>query len=459
MRYHRHNELNALRLRVAQSFFAIGVFVASANPSKAETLSGALIRAYNTNPQLNVQRADTRAVDENLPNALAGYRPVVTGSANAGILNQRTTVPGSIAQPSSVFNQGVFNPGYSQTTLTRPISGIITLTQNIFNGFRTENSVAQAKSQINSSRETLRNTEIFVLGNVAIAYMDVLRDAAIFALRHNNVKVLEQEVLDTRDLLAGGEITQTDLSQAEAALAQGRADLAIAQTNLETSEANYRQWIGASLRGWPLRGRSRNFSLNQLSSCIEIAEVENPLVLGAIENAQAASYAVGMASGRLAPTLNLVGSVGPQLNAYGTSGYNLYTATVGAQLSVPFYEGGALSTQLRQSKERLAEAQLFVDQQREQVRAAVETSWAAWVNTRTVIAEEKRQIRASEKALEGVREEARLGQRTTLDILNAQQFLLNARIRYISAQRDQVVSSYSLLASLGRLTARTLGLR
>jgi outer membrane protein len=414
-----------------------------------------LTRAYIANPQFNAQRADTRAVDENLTGALANYRPTLNGSAEAGILQQNYHIPGSIQLGPNGASSAV--PGTSLNTFTQPRQAALTLTQNVFNGFRTANTVDQANSQILGSREVLRNTEISVLGNSAVAYMNVLRDTAVYALRQNNVAVLEQQLSDTRQRLAGGEVTRTDVSQAEAALAQGRADRATAQTNLRASVANYRQWIGVEPKNLASARSLGNLLPKSLSAATQIAELENPLVRGAIENAEAAASAVRIALGQLSPNLNLVGTVTQQWDFFGTR-QRLFDGGINAQLTMPIYEGGAISSQVRQAKEKLAEAQLVVDQQRDQVRSSVESSWATWQDSAIVIGAARDQVRAAEAALQGVREEARLGQRTTQDILNAQQFLLNARVLLVTAQRDQVVASYSVLASIGRLSAQTLGL-
>lgn len=443
------------QLAVACCLWMGAVFLTGVSSLRAQTMSEALTRAYIANPQLNAQRADTRAVDENLTAALANYRPTLNGTADAGILQQNFHIPGTV----QLGNNGFFSstPGTNLNTFTEPRQAGITLTQNLFNGFRTENAVNQAHSQILSSRQALRNIEITVLGNSAIAYMNVLRDTAVYALRQNNVEVLEEQLSETRQRLAGGEVTRTDVSQAEAALAQGQADRATAQTNLRASIANYRQWIGVEPKKLAPGRALGNLLPKSLGAATEIAEAENPLVLGAIENAEAAESAVRIALGQLAPTLNLAGSVIQQWDFFGTR-QRLFDGLVSAQLNVPFYEGGAISSQVRQAKEKLAEAQLVVDQQRDQVRASVVTAWATWQDSLTVINAAKQQVRSAEAALEGVREEARLGQRTTQDILNAQQFLLNARVLLVTAQRDHVIASYSVLASIGKLSAQVLGL-
>ena len=283
--------LTTLRWQLAVAFCVwtgLAAFVAPVLPLRAQTMSEALTRAYVANPQLNAQRADTRAIDENLPGALANYRPTLNGSADAGIVQQNFHIPGTVQFGPNGLSSAT--PGSNLNTFTEPRQAALTLTQNLFNGFRTENAVDQANSQILGSRQVLRNTEITVLGNSAIAYMNVLRDTAVYALRQNNVAVLEQQLSDTRERLAGGEVTRTDVSQAEAALAQGRADRAAAQTSLRASIATYRQWIGVEPKKLAPARALGNLLPKSLDAATQIAESENPLVLGAIENAEAAEF-------------------------------------------------------------------------------------------------------------------------------------------------------------------------
>ncbi|MDB5641389.1 MAG: bepC [Hyphomicrobiales bacterium] len=424
--------------------------VALAQPLSAETISGALARAYGFNPDLNAQRASGRATDENLPTALSGYRPTITANGDVGF-NVNETSGG----------------GNSATRYSQPRGVGLSVTQNLWNGNRTANGVSRAESQILQARENTRLTEQNILSNAATSYMNVLRDTAILNLRRNNVEVLEQQLRQTRDRFQVGEVTRTDVAQAEASLAQGQADAFTAQANLQTSIANFRQVIGIEPSNLqPARPLDKVVPAS-LKSAIALSELEHPAIQAARHNVDAASLNVKVITGQLYPTVGVTGSLSRRYDTSSGSGgsggaggrIDTLGASVVTSLSVPIYEGGAVYSAVRQAKELLGQAQLQADLQREQIRALVVSNWGTWVNSSAVIQAAQAQVRAAEIALNGVREEAKVGQRTTLDVLNAQQLLLNARVQLVSAQRDRVVSSYALLASVGRLSATTLGLQ
>jgi outer membrane protein len=296
--------------------------------------------------------------------------------------------------------------------------------------------------------------------------MNVLRDTAILNLRRNNVEVLEQQLRQTRDRFQVGEVTRTDVAQAEASLAQGQADAFTAQSNLQTSIANFRQVIGIEPQNLQPARPLDKLVPTTLKSAIALSELEHPSIQSARHNVDAASMNVKVIQGQLYPTIGVTGAVTRRYDvAAGTagSGGSGRNDTVGASivtsLSVPIYEGGAVYSAVRQAKELLSQAQLQADLQRETIRALVVSTWGSWVNSTAVIQAAQAQVRAAEIALNGVREEAKVGQRTTLDVLNAQQLLLNARVQLVTAQRDRVVNSYALLAAVGRLSASTLGLQ
>jgi outer membrane protein len=408
-------------------------------PAQAETISGALAKAYVFSPDLNAQRAATRAVDETVPRAMSGYRPTVTATADSGRQYAETT-----ARPNGV------------TTNPRGVG--VTVNQNLWNGNRTANGVRQAESQILQSRETMRQTEQTLLGNAAAAYMNVLRDTAILNLRRNNVDVLEEQLRQVRDRFAVGEVTRTDVAQSEAALAQGRSDAFVAQSNLQNSLAAYRQFIGEQPKSLSPAQPLERLAPRSLDQALATSQSEHPSIQAALHNADAAELAVKLAEGQLYPTVGVTGNVSKRYDLSNAPGANAYTASIIGQLSVPIYEGGAVYALVRQTKEQLGQARLLADLQREQVRAQVVSAWGVWQNSRLVIDAVQAQVRAAEIALNGVREEARVGQRTTLDVLNAQQALLNARVNLVTAQRDRVVGSYTLLSAVGRLSAGTLGL-
>ena len=424
----------------------IGLFLIAApqHGARADTLSEALARAYVGNPQLRAQRADTRATDENLPNALAGYHPTANAGVDGGLLRELYATPGA--------------NGGNKTYVSHPAGGTIQVTQNLFNGFRTQNQVRLAQAQILSSRDTLQYTELSVLASAAGAYMDVLRDTAIVALRKSNVTVLEQQLADTRLRLKDGEVTRTDVAQAEAALSQGRVDLTTAMTTLKGSAANYEQVIGVAPKSLSPAKPPVALLPHNIDEAFQISDAEHPLNLASRHNVEVAEHAVKIAEGQLLPTLNVTASSSPNYNYASIEREKYYNSSVTAQLNVPLYDGGSNYSQIRQAKEKLGQAQALADQQRVQVRASTAASFAAWENSHKIIADARKEERQNEAALAGVREEARLGQRTTFDVLYAQQSLLNARILFVTAQHDQIISSFSLLAATGRLSAQTLGL-
>ncbi len=429
--------------RVASLAALTACGIALATPLSAETISGALARAYGFNPDLNQQRAAGRATDENLPTALSGYRPTITATSDIGRVWQESNTATNVSSRAAASPRG---------------SGL-SITQNIWNGNRTANGVSRAESQILTAREQIRQSEQNILANAATSYMNVLRDTATLSLRRNNVDVLEQQLRQTRDRFQVGEVTRTDVAQAEASLAQGQADAFAAQSNLQTSIANFRQYVGIEPRDLQPARPLEKLVPRTLDNAIALSEMENPSIQAARHNVDSAALNVKIIEGQLYPSLGVTGAVARRYDPINQPGSNSFQASVVGSLSVPIYEGGAVYAAVRQAKEILGQAQLQADLQREQIRALVVSSWGVWSNSRAVIDASQAQVRAAEIALNGVREEAKVGQRTTLDVLNAQQALLNARVQLVSAQRDRVVSSYVLLASVGKLSASTLGLQ
>ncbi len=316
----------------------------------------------------------------------------------------------------------------------------------------------QAESNVFTARENLRNVEQAVLQNAATAYMNVLRDTAILDLRKNNIIVLEEQLRQTRDRFNVGEVTRTDVAQAESSLASARSDYFTAQANLQTSIAGYRQVIGVQpTRLQPARTIEAMLP-HSLPQAIAVGLSEHPAVQAALHAADAAALKVKIAEGALYPTVTVNGQVERDWNAQGFPGFRVFNGAVFGQVSVPLYQGGAEYAQVRQAKELATQARIQADLQREAVRANVVTSWGLLEASKAAIASNQAAVKAAEIALEGVREEARVGQRTTLDVLNAQQTLLNARVSLVSAQRDRVVASYVVMAAVGRLVANNLHL-
>lgn len=434
----------------AAAAMAVAALAGGSAPAAAETLETALTQAYQNNPQLNSQRAIVREIDEGVPQALAGYRPHISATANGGPQDQRAVTrqnPGS--SPALYSNLSGTNV---------PHSASITATQTLYNGFQTANRTRAAESQVFAARETLRLETQQVLLDAATAYMNLLRDEAIDDLQRRNVEVLQEQLRQTRDRFNVGEVTRTDVAQAESRLAAGRSQLLGADANVTTSKAAYRRVIGVEpghlLPGAPVD----RFSPGALDLAVARGQAESPSVTAAMYGVDVALLQVKIAEGALYPTVTLTGTV-QQLYETTLIQLRTFNASLMGQVTVPIYQGGSEYSTIRQSKETLGQKRLDLDTARDQARANVVQSWGQLQAAKAQIEATQAQVAAAEIALNGVREEARVGQRTTLDVLNAQQELVNARVALVTAQRDRVVASYTLLAATGRLSPRVLALR
>jgi outer membrane protein len=418
-------------------------------PALADTIEAALVRAYQNNPQLNAQRAIVRSTDEGVPQALSGYRPRVAVTASAGYqyTHVENTSGGNAAQVVRTPIHGA----------NAPRSVGATVTQNLFNGQQTANRTRAAESQVSASREALRVLEQTVLLSAATIYMDYLRDSAIVEVQKSNVRVLEQTLKQTKDRFNVGEVTRTDVAQSEAQLAAGKTQQLTAESNLTTTRSNFRRIIGnepiALAPGSPVD----RFLPGSLPGAIELGLTQNPNVTAAMFGIDVSYLQVKVNEGALLPSLNLQASVQQAYEQQMTI-YSSFGASAVAQLNIPIYQGGAEYSLIRQSKETLANQRLVLEQQRDQTRANVVTAWGQLVAGKAQVQSAQAQVSASEIALNGVREEAKAGQRTTLDVLNAQQALVNARVALVTAQHDRVVASYSVLDKIGRLSPIVLNL-
>ncbi|QBR72364.1 channel protein TolC [Beijerinckiaceae bacterium] len=421
----------------------------------AETMSSALTRAYGGNPDLNQQRAGVRATDEDLPRASSGWRPQAYANAQFGYNYFDVTTNGAT---STGLNNTLEQGRIRQRAGTDPGGFGLTVTQNLFNGNRTLNGVRQAESNIFGARESLRNTEQNVLQNGATAYMNVLRDTAILDLRKNNIIVLEEQLRQTRDRFIVGEVTRTDVAQAESSLASARSDYFTAQANLQTSIANYRQVIGVEPTKLEPARTIESLLPRSLSSAVELALNEHPGIQAALHQVDVSALQVKLVEGELYPTLNVSANVQQNYNYTGIPGERFLNGSITGQLTVPIYEGGEVYARARKAKETLGQARLQADLQRDFVRAAVVSSWGQLDTARAVIQSSKAAVKSAEIALDSIRQEAQVGQRTTFDILFAQQTLLNTRVTLVVAQRDRVVASYAVMGAIGRLSAANLNL-
>jgi outer membrane protein len=415
--------------------------------SEAETIGGALTKAYLNNPSINQQRATVRATDETIPKTQAALLPQVSAQGSVGTLNAQVQQPAATTfTPTSFIND-------------KPRSYGATVSQTLYDGNRTHNGISAAESAVLGAREQLRNTTQNVLLQALTYYMDTLRDTAIVGLQKNNVSVLEEQLRQTKDRFNVGELTRTDVAQAEAALALAQAQELGAETTLANSMANYREAIGEEPRSLaPVAPITKQLP-KTFNAAVEISQAEHPAIIAQLHGIDQAALQIKINEGALLPTLGLQGAITQLWDQSGfPTGTHLLEGTITAQLNIPIYDGGASYANIRQAKEQLGAQELNTDSVRDQVRAAVVSAWGANLNSYGVLKADKAQVDAAEVALVGVREEAKVGQRTTLDVLNAEQTVLNARVQLVTAQHDQVVASYQLLSAIGRLSTRNLGL-
>jgi outer membrane protein len=418
-------------------------------PALADTIEAALVRAYQSNPQLNAQRAQVRSTDEGVPQALSGYRPKVALTASGGIQYTDTNAT-SGGTPTAIVrteNHGL-NP---------PRSAGLTVSQTLYNGNQTANKTRAAESAVSGAREALRVLEETVLLSAATIYMDYLRDSAIVEVNKSNVRVLEQTLKQTRDRFNVGEVTRTDVAQSEAQLAAGKTQELTAEANLVTTRANFRRIVGNEPENLAPGSPVDRYLPGTLPGAVEISLIENPNVTAAMYGIDVNFLQVKINEGALLPTVSLQASV-QQSYEQTLTVYRSFGAAAVAQVSVPIYQGGAEYSLIRQSKETLAQQRLNLDTTRDQTRANTVTAWGQLVAGKAQVASAQSQVTASEVALNGVREEAKAGQRTTLDVLNAQQALVNARVALVTAQHDRVVASYSVLSAIGRLSPQVMNL-
>jgi outer membrane protein len=417
----------------------------------AETLKEALTAAYLFNPTLKDARAALRSIDNGVSQAKSGYRPTVSATLTDAFEDTRERIKGLTATTgaTSVFlPNGTYNPRTAQ----------IGIQQNVFDGFRTYNAVKGSEALVEAGREDLRSSESNVLLNAATAYMNVVRDQAIVSLRQNNIKVLSEQLRATEDRFKVGEVTRTDVAQAQATLASAQADLSIAQGTLYGDQAFFQQFIGHPPGTLKDPGPPDRLLPKTLQGALGTADAENPGVIGAIFRERAQEHTVKQVKGQLLPTLSL--------NATYTKGAETTSPFIAqfddtrvlGTLNIPLYEAGNVSAQIRAAIETLSQRRQQIDEQRQLAHFNVASQWGLIIAARGNIAAGESQVRAAEISLQGVREEERVGQRTILDVLSAEQTLLNAQVFLVSFRRDLVVASYNVLSAMGRLTAADISL-
>lgn len=409
--------------------------------AEATSLNEALAQAYAGNPQLRSQRAFLRSVDESVPQALSNWRPTISASGN-------------VTDTRNENDQATFFTEETNTTQT----AVVSVTQPIFRGGRTIAQTRAAEARVDAERARLHAVEQTVLLSAATAYLDVVRDQAVVELNINNEQVLQRQLEATQDRFRVGEITRTDVSQAEARLAGATASRIRSEGNLQASRAAYRSVIGDAPNGLDAPAPDSFPALPEtLDTLLTNAEEGNPNVRAALSSSRAADRTVAVNQGALLPTLSVQGSISKTWNpTFGGDNTEQYQAI--AQVSVPLYQSGAAYSRIREAKQLRAQSREEVERQRRLAEETATRAWETLTAARASIQSINKQIEAAEIALEGVSREAEVGSRTVLDVLDAEQELLDARVSLVRARRDETVAVFQVLAAKGGLTADNLGL-
>jgi len=420
---------------VAVAALAVGLATSAV---RADTLAQALESAYETNPELISARAALRATDENVNQARAGLRPNV----------------------SATFDYGVDYTAGSRGTDTGddPFSASLNATQPLYDGGRTQNSVRGRIADVSAARARLSSLEQQILLQTVTAYVDVLRDQEFVRLAENNVRVINEQLRASRDRFEVGEVTRTDVSQAEARLADSRTNLSVSTGRLERSKQNYREVVGAEpqnlARQPPLPPLPQS-----MEEAVRLALENHPEMIATRFDETSASRDVKAQIGGLLPQVALLARVGYNQDAlFGGDSIDGSDASVAVRATIPLYQSGAQYSRVRQAQALASRARADITTQARQRQRLAEAAWTELVVARANIVSTREQVDASQLAFDGVREEALVGSRTTLDVLDAEQELLDARVRVVDSLRNEYVAAYGLLSAIGALTAADLSL-
>ena len=411
------------------------------SPISAESLNDAFASAYHNNSTLEAERARQRATDEEVPQALSGWRPTVTATATQGhqiSSNRTSTANGGI----KTYDES--NPGSLQITLNQPI----------FRGFKTVEGTAQAEAIVRAGRQQLLAVEQTTLFNAVQAYMNVVQARQILALRQKNVKVLQSQLNASDARFKVGELTRTDVAQSRASLNGAQGQVAMALANVKAAEANYRTVVGhtpGKLAMARMAPRPKS-----LESAYSIAQQTNPSILAAAQTQDASEHNINVQFGDLLPTVDLQASATTTWDQTG-AGSSSSRAIIQGVVTVPIYEQGLRYSLVRQAKETASQNRIQVISAVRSVRESVTIAWNNIIATGQNLSAARAQVAATRLALNGVRQEYQVGSRSTIDVLNGEQSLVNGQISEVAAQHDELVASYQLLQTMGRLTARNLG--
>lgn len=421
-----------------------------ADRSAAESLTEALTVAYTANPDLGAERARLRATDEGVPQALAGMRPtaIATGDWGAQRQSSRSRLTSALTGTTSIANNQVY---------TEPHGYSLNIRQDLFDGFRTITRTAQAEANVRAGRGLLLNIEQNVFLDTVTAYVDVLSDTALVELSVGNLQVLREELSSTKARFEVGELTRTDVAQAEARVSGALSEVSQSRSSLATSRATYQRIVRR-----PPGTLRQPASIDRMlppskDAALHYAETEHPALASARFAIEASDHEVETIKGELLPTFSVEGDFTQRWES-SDSTLETETASIFGRLRVPLYQAGSVSSRARQARETSTQRRLEAEGIRAQVGAGVASAWDGLVAARAQIVADRQQVRATTVALDGVRQEQRVGQRTTLDVLDAQQEQLNAQVNLVTSKRNEVVAAYTLLAATGRLSAQQLGL-
>jgi outer membrane protein len=435
------------RIRMTPSRYAFAaLLMASAAvtvvaPAAGQTLQEAMALAYANNPTLQTARAALRVVDENVPQALAGWRPTVQLTGSIGSVDSQTTNTRNGVRTSNDRD---------------PLTASAAVTQPIYRGGRTVAQTRRAENQVLAQRARLYATEQQVLQDVVNAYVAVIRDQEEVRLNTNNEQVLMRQLQATNERFRVGEITRTDVAQAESRLAGARASRADAEGRLQTSRATFTRLVGQAPQRLtppqPLRPPAQNSR-----DAASIAMQNNPNVVAALFDEAAARDQIDVQFSALMPQVSITAQTFRNDNSQSRD-VRQTGSQVTANLTVPLYQGGAEHAAVRQARQQAQQSRMVVEDQRRTAAQQATQAYETLIAARASVESVRAQIRAAEIALDGVQREAVVGSRTTLDVLNAEQELLNARVSLVRALANVITASHSLASAVGRLTARDLSL-
>ncbi|MEM7544639.1 MAG: TolC family outer membrane protein [Pseudomonadota bacterium] len=415
----------------------LAIAAALALPAQSQTLEEAFATAYATNPTLIAARAGVRAVDEDVPLARSGMLPNVAATATVGV--EDTSINGA---PSGSTQE--------------PRSVALSATQVLYDGGQTQNSIDGAVAGVDAARAQLTDTEQSILLQVVTAYSNVLRDQEFVMLGENNVRVIAEQLRAAEDRFVVGEVTRTDVSQAQAALAESEASLAVQVGALARSFQTYGSVVGAppgTLAPLPPLPELPP----TLADAVQEAMDNNPAINAARYAEEQSRSDIAVAQGALLPTVTLSGSVSYGEDQSAALSNGITSAQVQLQASIPLYQGGAAYSNVRRAQAIQSQAMTQIHESTRAIRLQVENAWTDIETARIAIRAGRQQVAAAQVAFEGVREEAKLGARTTLDVLDAEQDLLTARSNVVASLRDEYVAAFALMSALGRLTVNGLG--